>query len=115
MAAPATTPAARPGSASARTMEALRPPISAWLGMPRSVAATATWWPTATEPGNEMQCTASSMGVPGGAPRPCARDAAPRRPRGRAGGGPAGQDLEQVLAHGRAEQLGQAQGDRGGL
>jgi hypothetical protein len=68
MAAPATTAAARSGSASGSTSEALSPPISAWLGTPRSVAATATWRPTATEPVNERQSTSSSIALPVPAP-----------------------------------------------
>ena len=68
MAAPAITAAARAGSASGSTIEAFRPPISAWLGMPRPVAATATRWPTATEPVKETQSTPSSIASPVSAP-----------------------------------------------
>src|SRR4029450_11747444 len=95
MAAPAITLAARSGSASGSTMEAFSPPISAWLGMPRPVAATATWRPTATEPVKDRQSNSSTIAA------------------AVAGGGPAGQHLEQVAGQGRGQQLGQLEGEPG--
>ena len=68
MAAPAMVAAARPGSASGSTIEAFSPPISAWQGMPRPVAAITTWRPTSTEPVKETQSACSIRAVPVVAP-----------------------------------------------
>src|SRR4051794_34148737 len=64
MAAPAITFAADSTSASGRTIEALSPPISAWLAIPRAVAAAATPRPTAVEPVNDTTSASSTTACP---------------------------------------------------
>jgi hypothetical protein len=64
MAAPAITLAAFSTSASGSTIDAFSPPISAWLGMPRAVAACATCRPTAVEPVNDTTSASSITACP---------------------------------------------------
>lgn len=56
--------AARPMSASGRTIAAFRPPISACAGMPRAVAARTTARPTGVEPVKETASAAETRALP---------------------------------------------------
>ncbi len=61
IAAPAMIFAADSRSASGSTIDAFSPPISAWLAMPRAVAAAATPSPTAVEPVKETTSASSTI------------------------------------------------------
>ncbi len=68
IAAPAIIAAAADGSASASTIAAFCPPISACTGIPRWVAVTATARPTAAEPVKLTTSAASTRAAPARGP-----------------------------------------------